>query len=356
MPLKILIVDDSKYMRNLLSKKLEAEPDFRIIDTATNGQEAVEKVRLHKPDCITMDVNMPVMNGIEAVKNIMNEIPTPVIMLSAYTDKDAGLTLEALRAGAIDFVRKPDGEISINIDSIMDELISKIRNSVKVKLSKIDIQYNRKKTLNKNLTDLSAKRNAYRVIVIGISTGGPALLSEILPMLASDFRAAVIITQHMPEKYTGLLAEQLSEICSMDIIEAENGQQIKESCVYICPGSYNLQIKKGIIHLTEIDRNSLWKPSIDVMFKSAAEEYGNNAVGIILTGMGNDGLEGCMEIKKYSGTVICQEPDTAAARRMPVSVIEKGYADMILKPRVLAAALNYWQKNNYKFCGMENIL
>jgi len=190
---------------------------------------------------------------------------------------------------------------------------------------------------------------AQYVVCIGASTGGPALLPELIGLLNPDFKAAVIIVQHMPPKYTAIFANQLAQITKLKVSEAKNNETIKEKHIYVCPGDRNLLVERSKIRLVEIPENSIWQPSIDETFMSVADNYFNKCIGVILTGMGNDGVQGAALIKARGGKIICQSPDTAMISRMPESVINAGFADFILAPRVIIAKLNHWQKNKYKF-------
>ncbi len=335
--IKILIVDDSFFMRKLLYELLDTEDEIEVVGEARDGEDAIKMVSELKPDVVTMDYNMPKMNGEEAVKKILkNTSHSPaIIMLSAHTKKGAELTLNCLRSGAIDFILKPSDELSLNIKVIKNEIINKIKiaaNSTRTK--------ERKKKPNVTLKSKAIRKKIkLKLVIIGSSTGGPPVLEDILTALPYKFNTSILIVQHMPKQFTKFLAMRLNKLSPLIIKEAEEGDEIKKGEILIAPGGYHTVIKekegnyqKKVIHLSEGPKVNNLKPSIDVTMKSAVKYYPSELVGIILTGMGEDGLEGMRSIKKASGYTIVQKLETTAVDSMPKSVIKAKLADEILHP------------------------
>ena len=335
MAIKVLVVDDSFFMRKLISDILNSDPDIEVIGTAANGEEALEKVKVSKPDVITLDIVMPGIGGLETLKRIMSDCPTPVVMLSAYTKSDAKATIECLDAGATAFVLKPSGEISVDIEKIKYELIEEVKKASKAGVHKFKSIAARKR-IKKFLKPGAVVKE--KVIVIGSSTGGPPVLELILSELPSNLPAAVLIIQHMPELFTKYLAEHLDTVSKLEVKEAREGDVIEAGKAYVAPGDFHMIVKKKemegdvktVISLNKSPLVHNLRPSIDVTMKSVAGVYGENAVGIILTGMGNDGIEGMEAIKSRHGKTIAQDEATSLIFGMPKKVIESGYADYII--------------------------
>lgn len=336
--IKVLIVDDSFFMRNLLSAVLSSDQEISIVGTAKDGLEAIEKVKTLAPDIITMDLRMPGMDGCEAIKKIMEITNNTrnIIMVSAFTREGAQETLICLRAGAVDFILKPSGEISLDIDKVKEELIKKIK-----------IAYNAQMQSALKIPDVirkpekNIKNKSVDIVVIGASTGGPKLIEEMLPKVPSNINFSIIIAQHMPKHFTESFAKHLSKISKIKVFEASDGQEVERGCAYVAPGEYDSRLSiytdKGVarvIFKIVPDRGmDNLTPSINEIMKSAALTYGSNVIGVILTGMGNDGEEGSKEIKKRKGYVIAQDPEECAVSSMPLAVIKKGLTDEILESK-----------------------
>jgi two-component system chemotaxis response regulator CheB len=353
--IKLLIVDDSIFMRQALAK-IFSEPDIEVVGLARNGKEAVQMAAELSPDIITMDIEMPVMNGLEALREIMKTNPIPVLMVSTLTSEGAEATMEALSLGAVDFVTKKSNFTEMG--SLKDELLSKVRNIA----SNSDIKNRliRKRLLQKlqetqkarpsteastlvapavesRYEILQRKRplpNEIDVVGIGISTGGPAALQEVFSQLPEGLPFPILIVQHMPPLFTRSLANRLNSLSKVNVKEAEHMDILQDGTAYVAPGGFQMTInKQGRIVISEEPKNMLFKPSADVMFKSVAEIFGSHSVGFIMTGMGNDGTEGLKLLSEKGGYVIAQSPDTCVVAGMPGSVINAKIANEIVPLR-----------------------
>jgi two-component system chemotaxis response regulator CheB len=346
--IKVLVVDDSGVMVKLLSEIINNDPALHVVGTASHGYDAVQKTQALHPDVITMDVNMPRMNGLKAVEHIMSTTPTPIIMISSLTQKGAEATLQALDLGAIDFVSKPSGYVSLDIGDLSTEIIAKIKLAAKIHVVRT---VKRSKPILPNLRNVekgrrthdqipdwsrifhsTKKRHCYnKIIAIGCSTGGPSALNEVLKKIPADFPAPILVVQHMPEKFTEKLAELLDHRIALHVVEAKEGMAIQRGIVYIAPGSYHMKILANrTISLQQEDSTSIPCPSVDIMMKSAAEVFGKRVIGVILTGMGNDGVAGMNAIKDVKGITIAQDEETSLVFGMPKVAIESGCIDSIV--------------------------
>lgn len=340
--IKILIVDDSAFMRKLLSDLFSAEADFMVIGTARNGKEALEKVKQLKPDVVTMDVEMPIMNGIQALEIIMREMPTPVVMLSSLTSSGAKATLTALELGAVDFVAKTSGVIS-NITGIGNEILAKSRAANKANV----FQLSKMKVTLPSMTNLSSQAfmplNEERILAIGTSTGGPRALQEIITRLPGNLPCGVLIVQHMPPGFTKSLAERLNSLSALTVKEAEHNEVIRPGFVFIAPGDFHMTIEregnKKVVKLNQNPPIGGHRPAVDPMMESVAKVYGERTVGVILTGMGHDGAKGIQNIKQQRGYTIAEDQSTAVVFGMPKSAIELGVVDKIVPLSAIAAEI-----------------
>lgn len=332
MTIKVLVVDDSLFMRKLISDMLESDPDIKVIDTARNGEDCLDKLKTLKPDVITLDLIMPGKGGLETLKEIMAEHPIPTIMFSAYTSKDADITIKCLDKGAVGFVLKPSGAVSLDVAKVREELLKEIKIAVTVSVRKI------KSLLGKKPTKHAIKPSAVildKVIAIGSSTGGPAALELLLPEFPFNIPAGILIVQHMPAKFTKSLAERLDTMADIEIKEAEEGDVVEAGKAYIAPGDFHMIVEKkqvegsikAVISLTKNPPVKHLRPSVDVTLESVADVYGENAVGVILTGMGDDGTDGMHAIKAKNGKTIAQDEDSSLIFGMPKQVIRNGDAD-----------------------------
>ena len=326
--IKVLVVDDSTIMRKLISDILKNDPQIEVVDTAKTGKEAIEKAKNLKPDVITLDIEMPEMDGITALKILRKEVPqTKVIMFSSLTQEGAKATIESLALGAYDFVPKPSTKSFLeSVKKIEQDLIPKIKSVVPLK--KIKLIYKPIQITPK------IKKGIYKVCGIGVSTGGPQTLLKILPKLPPNFPAPILIVQHMPPLFTKQLAERLNSLSRLRVKEAEEGEFVKDGVVYIAPGDYHMKIKKENslikIKLHQGPPRNFCRPSVDELFESLAEVYNGKTLALILTGMGNDGKEGAKKIKEKGGVVLAQDAESSVVFGMPKAVIEGGLADEVI--------------------------
>ncbi len=331
---RVLIVDDSAFMRNTLSSMISSDPEIQVVGFARDGIEAVEKVASLKPDIVTLDVEMPRMNGIDALKQIMARTPVPVLMVSSLTTDGAKTTLDALDIGAVDFIPKNLSDLSVNIVKIKEALIDKIK-----KIGKKGLPIFKKITTLKHLEMPKAvqptSHRKINIVAIGSSTGGPKALQNILLSLPKNFPVPILIAQHMPPNFTGPFAERLNQLCNVEVKEAENGEPIKNGVVYIAPGRGHMSIIRKKITETTIsiseDRGTyIYRPSVDVLMLSVVENFSGHVLGVILTGLGNDGLQGMKGIKNSGGRTIAESEKSCVVYGMPKAVVDAGLADKIV--------------------------
>ncbi|MFH1769737.1 MAG: chemotaxis-specific protein-glutamate methyltransferase CheB [Parcubacteria group bacterium] len=335
--IKVLIVDDSLFMRQLIPRMLAGFSDIEISDTAKSGQEALKKIASLKPDVVTLDLAMTGWSGLTTLKKIMKEYPTPVIVLSAYSAEDADITLECLEAGAVGFVLKPSGELSLDIGAVKEQLANEIRAAAKVDVNKIEsLTTKTQETLESHVSETD------KIVVIGASTGGLQTLEILLSGLPGDFNLPIIIVQHMPAvAFTESIVKRFKQICNMVVKVAENEEQIHHGIVYVIPGGCQAQCMKlsesnTVITIEKVNSNKPGTtPSIDLVMKSVAKIYDQKTLGIILTGMGCDGVEGMKAIKTLGGTTIAQD-ESALIFGMPKEVIDAGVADYVLPVEEMA--------------------
>jgi two-component system chemotaxis response regulator CheB len=339
--IRVLVVDDSALMRKIISDVLSSEPEIEVIGKAINGQDAIEKTTRLKPDVITMDIEMPVLDGLQALGYIMSECPTPVIMLSAADSPD--MIMSAFQYGAVDFIPKPSGNISLDLDIIKNELITKVIAAAGVKTNKL--KFLEEKPQEK--TDPVMKTKTSKMVVIGSSTGGPRALQQVIPYLPSALDASVLVVQHMPAGFTKSLAERLNSQSMLKVREAEEGDIIQAGTVLIAPGDFHMIVKqkkidgelREVIGLTKGERVQGVRPSVDVLLESVAKIFGQNSIGVILTGMGSDGSDGIKKLKLAGGKVIAEDESTCVVYGMPRSVIEQKLADYILPINKIAQCI-----------------
>lgn len=326
--IKVLVVEDSPIMRKLITDILKNDPEIEVIDTAKTGKEAIEKAKSLKPDVITLDIEMPEMDGISALKILKKETPqTKVIMFSSLTQEGAKATIECLSLGAYDFVPKPSTKSFYeSIKKIEQDLIPKVKSIIP--LERIKFIYKAPHITPK------IKKGIYKICGIGVSTGGPQTLIKIIPELPPNFPAPVLIVQHMPPIFTKQLAERLNSLSRLRVKEAEEGELIKDGVIYIAPGDYHMEVKKENalvkIKLHQGPPRNFCRPSVDELFESLAEVYNGNTLVLILTGMGSDGKEGAKKIKEKGGVVLAQDAESSVVFGMPKAVIEEGLADEVV--------------------------
>lgn len=332
--IKVLVVDDSLVFREVFAKKLSEDTDIEVVGKAGDVYQARDMIIQYRPDVVTLDVEMPKMNGIEFLKRLMPQYPLPVIVVSAVNDK----VFDALNAGAVEFVTKPD--MGTNLDTFIEELISKIKIAAKAKIG------NHKKVLKKHSNiSKDIKDSSGLIIAIGASTGGTNALYEIIKALPKNI-PGILIVQHMPPVFTKLYAERLDKNSVLDIKEAENGDEVLPGKVLIAPGGYHMRLKKSGKRMyveteaeTETNKVSGHCPSVDVLFHSVAKYVGQNAIGVILTGMGKDGANGLLEMKKAGANTIGQDEGTSVVYGMPKVAYEMGAVNQQLALQKIPKAI-----------------
>ncbi len=338
----VLVVDDSAFMRKALSMMLERDPEVRVVDTARDGQQAIEKVRALDPDVVTMDVEMPRMDGLTALRRIMDEAPRPVLMISSVTREGAAATVEAMEAGAVGFIPKQRSRVSLKITEIEQELIDRIKSAARSNLRALRPAPRSRSSIRRHTASRLSFPQA-RIIVIGVSTGGPFALQHVIPALPADLPVPVAVVQHMPPHFTRSLAERLDAKSALHVAEAEDGMPVEPGRVLIAAGGRHLVFRSGargmIARTPEEPTDTLHRPSVDVMFASANERYGGRVLGLVMTGMGKDGLEGARAIKESGGRIVAQDEETSVVYGMPRAVAEANLADCVLPMSDLADAL-----------------
>jgi two-component system chemotaxis response regulator CheB len=359
--IRVLVVDDSALMRKMIPLILASDPGIEVVGTAMDGLFALKKIKELTPDVITLDVNMPRMDGIETLRHIVQDFGIPTLMVSSLTRRDAGLTLKALEIGAFDFVTKPQDAISLHIRDIGFEIVEKVRAAFENPSPKLKIRKNRQPDETKRPEDRkrdelrpSAGRSPDEVLAIGISTGGPNALSSLLPLLPRDFAAAVVIVQHMPAGFTDMFARRLNSSCQIEVKEAMDGDLVLAGRALIAPGDRHLKIKRNALGTVAVISNSPHvnghRPSADVLFRSVASEYGRHATGLIMTGMGNDGAEGIGEMMAKGGLSIAQDEESCVVFGMPKAAIDRRYVKRIVSLDDMAVFLiNHYMKKEKEY-------
>lgn len=345
----VLVVDDSSFMRKSISLIIEKDPQFFIIGIARNGREAIEKVQRLKPDMVTMDVEMPEMDGITAVGEIMKVNPVPVVMLSNYTEEGTDVTIKSLEQGAIDFFLKSK-LIGQNVEKKdIDNFIYKLKMIAEnVKIPQAEIKVLVDKNIIATEDKLVQRGQLVDLVIIATSTGGPAALQSILPKFSEDTRVPILVLQHMPPGFTQSLAERFNTFCNLEVREAKNGDFLEAGKIYIAPSGFQtLLFKENDNNVTLkiediLDEKILYKPCINITLNSAAPIYKERLLTVILTGMGNDGLSGCRTVKKYNGHVIVEAEESCIVYGMPKAVFEAGLADFqVTLPNIFEKIIGY---------------
>ena len=352
--LKLLIVDDSALVRRVLREIFAAEGDFEIA-SCKDGKEALETLHRLQPDVIILDVVMPQMDGLEALSRIMVERPTPVVMVSSLTEAGALPTLEALALGAVDFIAKPPGTISLNIEFIEQELIEKVRTAARVKLKTRPALVDRMRAERQRIRDERQTRPAKNVeaetvdgvVLIGISTGGPRTLEDILPTLPADFPWPVVVAQHMPGTFTPAFAQRMDEICQLPVCEVNKPTPVQASTIYIAKGSGDIifgKRSKGLVLLARPESPKyLWHPSVDLLVSSAMDFFpAEHLIGVLMTGMGNDGAETMAKLYQAGGRTIAESEESSIVFGMPADLIKRKGATAVLAADKVIPQLKRW--------------
>ncbi|MDU2066742.1 MAG: chemotaxis response regulator protein-glutamate methylesterase [Sporomusaceae bacterium] len=340
--IRVLIVDDSAFMRKMLTDLFVSQPDFSVVDTARNGKDAIDKVKHLKPDLVTLDVEMPVVDGIKALEEIMKQTPVPVVMISSLTHDGAEATLRALELGAVDFIAKTAGPIS-TLSGIQNEVVEKCRAAAKVNVSTLKRSpFSVAPVAVPKKTPLQPLAEAVddKVVAIGTSTGGPRALQEVLTNLPGTLPSSIVIVQHMPPGFTKSLAERLNSLSALTIKEAENNDILRHGLVLIAPGNYHMTFErtqnKTVVKLNQNPPIGGHRPAVDPMLESIANLYKQKAIGVILTGMGHDGSKGIAAIKRFNGITIAEDQTTAVVYGMPKSAVELGVVDRLVPLHAVA--------------------
>jgi two-component system chemotaxis response regulator CheB len=337
---RVLVVDDSALMRKLIPQIIERDSSIHVVGTAMDGEFALKKIVELRPHVITLDLDMPRMGGMETLRAIMRQSRLPVIVVSAHTTQGASATFKALALGAFDFVAKPQDALSANMDAIATELINKIKVASQTRMPKTQPEIPGPRRVKKSGQKRMPTR---RVVAIGVSTGGPNALQYVLSHLPADFPAAIVVVQHMPEGFTELFARRLDECCAIDVKEAHSGDLLLAGRALVCPGNRHMRVKRmplgDIVVLSDEPRVNGHRPSVDVLYHSAAQEFGRDAIGLIMTGMGEDGAEALGEIRDQGGTTIAQDEESCVVYGMPRAAIDHGSVMRVVPLDALANTL-----------------
>ncbi|RMH09569.1 MAG: chemotaxis response regulator protein-glutamate methylesterase [Nitrospirae bacterium] len=367
-PIRVLVVDDSAFMRSALTNMLHESPEFTVVGAARNGEEALEKVATLKPDVMTLDIDMPGMNGLRVLERVMATTPLPVVVVSALTEEGADVTIQALNLGAVDFLPKQLQGSLLRITAIRHLLHEKVRTAVKARVEACLRNPSRLAPLRGTLANGYAaastriqkgappaghwSQHVPAVIAIGCSTGGPQALQEILPLLPASFPAPIVIAQHMPKYFTKPFADRLNQQCAIEVREATASDVLTPGVALLAPGGQHMVLESGAgqtigLRFFNGCEELPYRPSVDVLMQSLARVCGAKSVGVILTGMGHDGMEGARAIKAVKGVVLAQDEASSVVYGMPKAVIEEGYADKVIPLSRMAEELLALVRHRY---------
>lgn len=342
--IKVLIVEDSALMRRALKDIINSDDNLEVIGTAANGYEGLDKVHKLEPDIVTLDINLPEMDGITCLQHIMIEKPTPCVMISAYAGVDSVETFEALELGAVDFIEKPSGEISRDLKKISKEITGKIKEIMNVNIG-IMTRQKEPQLITPGKKIKSTDEVPDKVVVIGVSTGGPRTLMQILPHLPKTLNCPIVVVQHMPGKFTKSFADRINKFCLMKVKEAQNYENLKNNVIYVAPGDSNLKISNNgngdnPKFITIPSTSSLLiSPNVDIALNSAIDVFGLNTIGVILTGMGNDGENAMERLFNLGGYTIAESEESAVIYGMPRAVIDKKIARRIAPANIMSKTI-----------------
>jgi two-component system, chemotaxis family, protein-glutamate methylesterase/glutaminase len=357
MSLRVVVVDDSGFFRRRIVEILNADIGIEVVGTAANGQEAIEVVRRLNPDVVTMDIEMPVMDGITAVRRIMAESPRPILMFSTLTTEGAKATLDALDAGAMDFLPKRFSEMAKDEDAAKILLRRRVRALGRTRITRpsapapldrpaptgtTPLAAPSRAVVSPRLSPSATPLNSLRAVLIGTSTGGPVALQEVLKGLPKSFPLPIILVQHMPASFTPAFAERLNNLCQIDVKEAASGDILRPGSALLAPGGVQLILEGGSqmrVRIEESPPGTIYKPSVDITFKSAVATLRSQVLAVVLTGMGADGREGARELKANGAHVWAQDAASCVVFGMPAAVIDAGLADQILPLKEVGPAL-----------------
>jgi len=352
--INVVVIDDSAFMRKSISMMLESDPGIKVVATARDGRDGIDKIREFRPDLVTLDIEMPVLDGLSALRIIMKEIPLPVIMISSLTSEGAQATLDALNLGAVDFIPKELSYVSVDIRKIREELIAKVKTIAGSRpfrrrppgiplraASPAPPGRGHQAAPGWNIPAGAGKN--LKAVVLGISTGGPFALLQTIPKLGADFPLGIAIVQHMPPRFTKSLADRLDSLSALNVREAADGDVLAPGTVLLAPGGQHMTFRRRggsvVATIGAEPSGSIYRPCADIMFTSAVETFNGPLLGVIMTGMGKDGLEGLRRIKQKGGTVIAQDEESCVVYGMPRAAVEDGVADAILPLEAIPAGL-----------------
>jgi two-component system chemotaxis response regulator CheB len=329
--IRVLVIDDSTFVRQALARMLASDPEIEVVGLASDGSDGHAKACALRPDVITLDMRMPRMDGLEALRRIMADCPAPVLLLSSHTTEGASLTMRGLEMGAMDFVDKSSVQGPMNLLGLTDELIAKVRALASVPRSKVVAALPRPWPQRKPAPRPPRGKSGVETVVIGTSTGGPPALQAIIPRLPADFASAVLIVQHMPVGFTRSLAERLDSRSVLTVREAADGDPVTPGCVLVAPAGRHMKVRRRAraveVWLDDEPRSALHRPSVDVLMASVAAIYGVRALGVLLTGMGSDGVEGLRAIRQAGGRALAESEETSVIYGMPKAAVEAGVVD-----------------------------
>ena len=339
--IRVLVVDDSALMRKLIPQVLHRDPNIEVVGTAMDGEMGLKKIAELHPHVVTLDLDMPRMDGIEMLRQITRKHHVPVIVFSAQTDRSASITLKALSLGAFDFVTKPQDAASGRIEHIAAEFALKIKVAAASGAPKMIITVPSTKRRERKASVMPNWPS--RVVAIGISTGGPNALQYLFSQLPEDFPGCLLVVQHMPEGFTDMFARRLHESSAIEVKEAQSGDLLLAGRALICPGNRHMKVRRmehgNIAILVDQPRVNGHRPSVDVLFQSVAQEFGSNAIAVLMTGMGDDGAAGLGAVRSAGGLTMVQSPDSCVVDSMPRSAIERGFASRVVSLSNLSGVL-----------------
>lgn len=349
-PVRVLVVDDSALMRQMVSRILRTA-GFEVVGTARDGVDGLEAAARLRPDVITLDVEMPRMDGLTMLRRLMEERPTPVVMLSSVTRAQAPATIEALSLGAVDVVAKPGGGISLNIDEVTDELVRKVRIAATARVRRLQVrsELSRQGRGARRRGEERTPERGRLLVVVGSSTGGPSALGELISRLPEDFPAPIVIVQHMPAGFTASLAARLDTLNALEVAEARDGVVPTAGHAWVAPGGYHLLFDaEGRMLLSSDPPHLGVRPAVDLTMESAVSVWGSGVIGLILTGMGMDGARGARRIKQHGGVVLTQDEESSVVYGMPRTVVEMGLADEVAPIDEMAYRLDAWVRQRLR--------
>jgi two-component system chemotaxis response regulator CheB len=349
--IRVLIVDDSPLVRKIASDILQKDRTIEVAGTAPSAELALRKIERLKPDVITMDMQMPGMGGLKAIREIMKNSPTPIVVLSAFARDGAELTMQALEEGAVDFIAKPSGSLSGGLDEVARQLVDKVKAANRVNRKRMEAAFDipevesspNSRHLKSSRQKVDSEKGSYELIAIGSSTGGPVALKQVLTKLPEAMPLGIAIVQHMPPVFTRAFAKRLNAICRVAVKEASEGDILRAGQVLIAPGDYHMTVKRSTrgakVLLNREEPVMGLRPSVDILLDSVARQYGGQAIGVILTGMGKDGAAGMANLKRTGGYIIAQDRESSVIYGMNREVIENGHADEVVPISKLGHAL-----------------